>query len=154
MKKNLKTNKVRVIYNIISQAKYGKLADEDKIKVWKIARLLKPISDKFEEDSKDAAEKMKPMENFDDILRKAQEYEHVKQNGGSETDVMTEEEYNSFIEEFKKYNKLVGDAIKEFADEEVELDFEPLKEDAFGKLMASNEWSMTQAMEVGDLICE
>lgn len=55
-------------------------------------------------------------------------------------------------ENFQNYNRLVADAVKEFADKEVEIEFEPLSEDAFGKLMASNEWTMEQTVEIGMLI--
>ena len=72
----IETSKVVSAYNVLSTAKYGKLDDADKIKVWKIARALKPVATKFEEDNKDAAEKLKP-EGFDEKLQNAQEYERV-----------------------------------------------------------------------------
>ena len=73
--KKMKTEDVLKAYQVISTAKYGKLDDADKIKVWKIARAMKPIAEKFKEDSEDAQEKMKPTEDFDQQLMKAQEYE-------------------------------------------------------------------------------
>jgi hypothetical protein len=154
-KQTIKTEKVLSAYRVLSTAKYSKMSDEDKIKVWKIARILKPVADKFEDDSKDASEKMKP-EGFDENLRKAQEYERVTKDANADASKleMGAAEYSEFIKELQKYNKIVGDAIKEFADKEVELEFEKLTEDAFGKLMASNEWTMEQAMEIGMLIVE
>ena len=56
MKKTVKTSEILSVYNIISTAKYGKLSDEDKVKVWKITRKMKPVATKFDEDSKDAAD--------------------------------------------------------------------------------------------------
>lgn len=152
MKQTIKTENVLSAYRIISDAKYAKMSDEDKIKVWKIARKLKPVATQFEDDSKSAAEKFKPAdyENFEDELRKAQEYEQKKGiNVG-----MTLDEYNKFLAVFKQYNELVAKAVKEFADKEVEIEFEGLSEDAFGKLMASNDWSVSQTMEIGSLIVE
>ena len=67
---------------------------------------------------------------------------------------MTTADYEKFVEELKKYNKLVGDAVKEFADKEVEIEFNAISEEAFGKLMASNEWTMGQVSVLGDFICE
>lgn len=158
-KQTIKTEKVLNAYRVLSTAKYSKMADEDKIKVWKIARTLKPVADKFEDDSKDAAEKFKPSEDFSERLQKAQDYERIlkEENAkGNKADMtklpMGAAEYGEFVKEFQKYNKLVGEAVKEFADKEVELEFEKLSEDAFGKLMASNEWTMEQAMEIGMLI--
>ena len=60
MTTTLKTEKVLSAYQVLSTAKYGKLDDADKIKVWKIARQMKPVAEKFEDDSKSAAEAMKP----------------------------------------------------------------------------------------------
>lgn len=154
MKKTIKTNAVLTAYNIINTAKYAKMEDSDKIKVWKICRALKPVATRFEEDSKDAAEKLKPTEDFSKRLEKAQEYERLRKEGKPATDVMTTSEYNAFVKEFNTYNDNVTEAVREFADKETEFDFEPLSEEAFGKLMASNEWTVEQAMLVGDLVCE
>ena len=76
MTTTLKTEKVLSAYQVLNTAKYGKLDDADKIKVWKIARQMKPVAEKFEDDSKSAAEAMKP-ECFDEQVCKAQEYERV-----------------------------------------------------------------------------
>lgn len=153
MTRKVKTEKVLGAFNVLNTAKYAKMDDADKIKVWKIARALKPIATKFDEDSKDAAEKLKP-EGFDDDLRKAQEYERVTKDKDADASAleMGPAEYGRFIQKLKEMNKLVADALKEFADKEVDIDFEPISEDAFTKLMASNDWTMEQTMIIGDLI--
>lgn len=152
-KMTLKTDKVLKAYNIISQAKYTKLDDADKIKVWKIARALKPVATKYDEDTKDAAEKLKP-EGFDESLRKAQEYERIAKDKDANASglEMGAAEYGKFIGELQKYNRLVNDAVREFADKEVELTFDALSEEAFTKLMNSNDWTMAQALAVGEII--
>lgn len=150
MKQTIKTEKVMRVYNILNSTKYAKLDDADKVKVWKIARQLKPVATKFDEDSKDAAEKMKPYEGFEDDLQKAQEYERLK-GVNAKMDI---EEYQKFIVAFKSYQELVSKAVKEFAEKEVEVEFDPITEDAFSKLMASNEWTLDQAVEIGDFITE
>ena len=157
MKKlTLTTEKVLAAYRTLSTAKYTKLEDADKIKAWKIARKLKPVATKFEEDSQDAAEKMKPSEDFDEQLQKAQEYERIirQPDFDAKSLPMGVAEYNEFLDKFHAYNKLVNDAVKDFAEKEVELEIDPLTEDAFGKLMASNEWTMEQAVVLGDIITE
>lgn len=153
---NVKTEKVLAAYRTLSTAKYTKLEDADKIKAWKIARKLKPVATRFEEDSQDAADKMKPSEDFDARLQKAQEYERIirQPDFDAKSLPMGAAEYNDFLTEFQSYNRLVNDAVKDFADKEVELEIEPLTEDAFGKLMASNEWMMEQAVVLGDIVCE
>ena len=153
MIRKVKTEKVLGAFNVLNTAKYAKMDDADKIKVWKIARALKPIATKFDEDSKDAAEKLKP-EGFDDDLRKAQEYERVTKDKEADASKleMGAAEYSEFIKKLKEMNKLVADALKEFANKEVDIDFEPISEDAFTKLMASNDWTMEQAVMIGELI--
>ena len=154
MNKKVKTSEILKVYNIIGQAKYGKMSDEDKVKVWKIARKLKPVATKFEDDSKDAAEKMKPAEDFDQKLQRAQEYERLRQKGEPTIDIMTKPEYDEFLKTFKEYQKLIDKAVQEFADKEVKVDFDPINDEAFGKLMASNDWTMEQVATLGEFICE
>lgn len=153
MKKKEKTSLILTIYNVLSKAKYGQMADEDKIRIWKIARVLKPYAIKFEEDSRDAAEKFKPYDEFSEDLQKAQAFERLRNTGGDmEQSAMGAAEYEQFIEAFKKYNRLVNDAVSEFAEKEVELEFECIGEDAFGKLISSNEWTVEQTIELGEVV--
>ena len=154
MKKTVKTSVVIGVFNVLSQAKYGLMSDADKIKVWKIARKLKPIAQKFEDDSRDCADKMKPTEDFTDRLRRWQEYNQLKNNNQPTIDIMSTAEHDAFTKEWNKYNELVGKAMKEYTDKEVEVDFEPISEDALLKLMESNEWTIGQVAVAGDFICE
>jgi hypothetical protein len=155
-KTTTKTEGVLNAYRVLSTAKYSKMDDADKIKVWKIARTLKPVADKFEDDSKDAAEKFKPSEDFDEKLQKAQEYERIAKEPDVDASKLpiSASEYSEFVKEFQNYNKLVNNAIKEFADKDVEIEFEQLSEDAFGKLMASNEWDMSQVVFLDGIVTE
>lgn len=157
MKKvKISTEKALTVYNILKGVGYQKMCDDDKIRLWKIARELKPVATKFDEDSKDAAEKLKP-EGFDEKLQNAQEYERVTKDPDADTSnlKMGAAEYGEFINgDWKNFNKLLSDAVKDFADAEVVLGFEPLSEDAFSKLMASNDLKMDQALILGDLITE
>jgi hypothetical protein len=134
------------------------MEDGDKIKVWKITRALKPIATKFDEDSKDAAEKMKPKYEggFDETLQKAQEYQRMIRDTKADASKlpMGAAEYDAFIKEFKAYNDLVGKAVEEFAKKEVTINIELLSDDAFGKLMASNDWTFGQTTALSEIICE
>lgn len=149
-----KTEKIYVAYKILGAAKYGKMEDEDKIKLFHIVRALKSIATKFDEDNEDAAKKFKEdIKDFDERLAKAQEYERLlaaKEDTSSSK--MSEKQYNAFIVEFKAYNKLVKKAIEEYAEKEAEVEFEPISEEAFGKLMSSNDWSYNQVVEISELI--
>lgn len=154
MKKiTLTTEEVLKAYNVLNTAKYGKLDDADKVKVWKITRALKPIAVKYDEDSKDAAEKMKP-EGFDEKVMKWNETRDKSVAGIKEGLPMTQQEFLDFLYHvLNPYNKNVNDALDGFKKEEVELEFDALSEDVFGKLMSSNEWTMEQATVLGDIVC-
>ena len=153
-KKILKTENVLAAYRVLGGAKYAKLSDEDKIKVFKICIALKPIATKYDEDSKDAAEKLKP-EGIEAMLEKAREYEQKMKAGKADKLALTEEEYQTWMREvWLPYSNLVNKAVGDIAQTEVEIEFEPLSEEAFGKLMASNDWKIQQADVVGELIIE
>ena len=155
VKKTIKTDKILSAFRVLNTAKYAKMDDADKIKVWKIARALKPVADEFDDKSKDAAEKMKPSEDFAEKLQKAQEFERMRNANEDMTKApMGDAEYSEFFKEFQEYNKLVTDAIKEFADKDADVEFEPLTEEAFGKLISSNDWDMSKVMEIGAIILE
>lgn len=154
MTKKVKTNVIIAVYSILANAKYGKMSDDAKIKMWKIMRKLKPIAQQFEEDSKDCADKMKPTEDFFDRLRKWQEYNRLHQDGKPTIDIMTTAEHDAFTDEYNKYNQLVGKAMKESSEREVSVDFDPIDDDALLALMESNDWTLGQVAVAADFICE
>lgn len=165
MKKTIKTEVILAVFRLLSGAKYAKLDDGDKIKVWKIQRAMKPIAEKFDDDLKTSGEKLRP-EGFDDRLREAQELEDKEKGAFGAIDspqrerefvemlVAKDDGYKAFQQERAKYVKLCNEAVKEFAEKEVELDYEMLSEDAFGKLMASNDWTLQQASFLADSIVD
>ena len=139
----LNVSKIAAAYQVLGNASYEKMADDDKIKVWKIARELRPIAIKFEEDRVDAQRKLIPDAEFHANLQKARQYESMLKEGRTDLP-MTTEEYQKFAVEFDKNMELMTAALKEFADKEVEVNIKPLTEEAFSKLMASNNWTLKQ----------
>ena len=65
---------------------------------------------------------------------------------------MSDEEYKAFIVEFIKYNKLINDTIKDLSEKEIEVSFDSLDEQGFSKLMASNDWTLEQVMQLETII--
>ena len=125
MKKKTKAENVAQVYDILNAAKYSKLNDDERIALWKITRALKPVATKLKDDIQDAAQHMKPSDDFDQRLSIARQYEQAQRDG------------------------------KEFADEEVEIDIEPITEETLSRLMASNDsWTMEKAVIVSDMIMQ
>lgn len=157
MKKvKLTTEKVLEAFNVVSTAKYAKLDDQEKVRVWKIARALKPVADKFADDRDDAARKLLPSEDFEERRAKAQQYQAML--GDRQADMtqapMTPGEFWKFYNDNMAYTKTVNDALADFGKKEVEVEFEPLSEEAFGKLMSSNDWTFDFALKLSEIICE
>jgi hypothetical protein len=154
MIKKTKAENVAQVYNILNAAKYSKLNDDERIALWKITRAMKPVALKLKDDIQDAAQHMKPSDDFDQRLTIARQYEQA-QRDGKEFDKLSKEDYDAFIQEWRDYSKLVDTAVKEFADEEVEIDIEPIAEETLSRLMASNEsWTMEKAVIVSDMIMQ
>ena len=57
---------------------------------------------------------------------------------------MSEAEYMAILADYNKFRDMMKKALDEFNSKEVEVSFEPLSEEAFGKLMASNDWTFKQ----------
>lgn len=141
-----KVDNIVSLYNILKEAKLTKLADADKYTVIKILRKLRPTAEKFEEDKKDASERLKP-ENWEDIIAKAQQW----QKEGNET-TLTEEEKKEINAVIIKYENSVRECIIEELNTEVEVDMPTISEAVFEKLMASNDWEAKTALFVADEI--
>ena len=157
MKKvKLTTEKVLEAFNVVSTAKYAKLDDQDKVRVWKIARALKPVADKFADDRDDASKKLMPTEDFEERRAKAQQYQSMLSDKQADMTQapMTPTEFWKFFNENFAYNKLLNEALAEFGKKEVEVEFEPLSEETFGKLMSSNDWTFDFALRLSEIICE
>jgi len=148
----LTTKKAIEAFKMLDSAKYQKLSDDDKVKVWKITRALKPIALEYSDEVQDARERLVPSEDYKENLQKAQRYEQMKKEGKDNLP-MSDEEYLEFLKVFKEYMVLLDKALKEELDKEIDIDVPTISEDAFGKLMASNDWSFGQ-VEALDFIIE
>lgn len=133
-----KVDNIVSLYNILKEAKLTKLADADKYAIIKILRKLRPTAEKFEEDKKEAQEKLKP-ENWDEIVEKANLWR--KENNSNR---LTADE----VEYFVKVNECLGEELEK----EVEIDITTINEAVFEKLMASNDWEAKTALFVADEI--
>lgn len=142
----MKTKQVVEVYNTLNGAKLSKMEDKDKFLVIKAMRQLKPISTAYEEFVKDAQEKLKG-DNFEDIQKKAQKW----QEEGENTSLSLEErrEINTYLND---YNNKVVECLKEEVEKDNELNYEKISEDAFGKLVSSNDFDVKTIMNLQDAL--
>lgn len=144
--KKISTEKILSVYNLINDAKLTKMDDEDKFRMIKIIRVLKPVATNFEDFKKDASEKLKG-ENHEEMLEKAQKW----QTEGEKT-TLTEAERIEINKYFTDYNNKIVECLKDEAKKENELDYEPLGAGAFGKFVASNDWTLGQITAIEEVI--
>lgn len=142
----MKTKQVVEVYNTLNGAKLSKMEDKDKFLVIKAMRQLKPISTAYEEFVKDAQEKLKG-DDFEDIQKKAQKW----QEEGENTSLSLEErrEINTYL---NGYNNKVVECLKEEVEKDNELNYEKISEDAFGKLVSSNDFDVKTIMNLQDAL--
>lgn len=150
MRKDVKTGTVAAAYQVLNTAHYGKLSDAEKIAVWKLLRAMKPVAVEFTDAVHDAEDKLKPVEDYEDRLLLAKEFETLQGKDAR----MTHDEYFAFVTMHKEYRKTVGEAIKDLNDKEVSLDLVPVGEETFCRLMSSNNWTLEQAAVLGEIITE
>lgn len=148
----MKTIAITNVYAILNEAKLTKMEDADKFKVIKALRVIKPIAKGYEDFVEDAKNKLKD-EKYEDMSNKAQDWNKAnkgkKANELSQDDIDTLNDINSY---FADYNKRIEECLKEEAEKEVEVEFEKLSEDAFCKLVSSNDWTCSQILSLSDVI--
>lgn len=132
------TEKAVIAYRILNNAKLGKMKDEGKFAVIKIMKELKPVATGYDDFIKDAAEKLKP-EGIEEIQAKLQ--------GKGELSAEEQALWN-------EYNEKVQKCVQDELNKEVEVTCEPLKEEDFGALIASNDFAVGEIMALDEVIGE
>ena len=132
-------DKIVKAYAKLGDVKVTTLEDKEVMKVIRMRKAMRPVSEEFNAFLEDVKTKFKP-EGFEDTVRKAQEG----------WDKMTDSEKRAANELVTGYNRKVDEAVREEADREVEIEFEALSEDSLTKLMKENSLTVSE-MEMLDL---
>ena len=157
MSKKVKTKEVLVAWQVLGQAKYDKLDNDQKVRVFHIGQMLKPIATAFSDYSADAAEKMQPSADFQERWDKAKVYETMTANPKADMEQlpMGPAEYKEFmVKEYFPFDRLWKKAIKDEGDKEVELKFDPISEEVLFALADTNKWNVDQTTAVAAVVCK
>jgi hypothetical protein len=157
MSKKVKTKEVLVAWQVLGQAKYDKLDNDQKVRVFHIGQMLKPIATAFSDYSADAAEKMQPSADFQERLDKAKVYETMTANPKADMEQlpMGPAEYKEFmVKEYFPFDRLWKKAIKDEGDNEVDLKFDPISEEVLFALADANKWNVDQTTAVAAVVCK
>lgn len=151
MKKTVKKETIVNMYQTLDNATLGKMETADRFVFIKALRPLKKVTTDFNDFKEDAVKRLKP-EDYDAIAEKVQKF-----NGMSREDkesALSDKEYADALKANGEFNLNIDKCLREELDKEVELEFAPLSEDAFGKLMESNtSWNAGVIMALEDLLC-
>lgn len=120
-------DKIVKAYAKLGDVKVTTLEDKEVMKVIRMRKAMRPVSEEFNAFLEDVKSKFKP-EGFEDVVRKAQEG----------WDKMTDAEKKAANELVTGYNRKVEESVKPEAEKEVEIEFEPLSDDSLSKLMKEN----------------
>lgn len=140
------TEKIVGAYSILADAKITKMEDADKYKVIKMLRSLRGVALAFEEFRQDAVTRLRG-EEHEKMVELADQWRRE-----GEKTTLTEDERRGVNMYFAEYNRKVEECLRDEADKENDLEFEVLTEEAFGKLVASNDWTVRQIMEVEEVL--
>ena len=157
MSKKVKTKEVLVAWQVLGQAKYDKLDNDQKVHVFHIGQQLKPIATALSDYSADAAEKMQPSADFQERWDKAKVYETMTANPKADMEQlpMGPAEYKEFmVKEYFPFDRLWKKAIKDEGDKEVELKFDPISEEVLFALADADKWNVDQTTAVAAVVCK
>lgn len=141
MEKAVTTENIVIAYNSLKGAKLTRLDTSEKFTAIKAMRVLKPVAASLQGFIEDAREKLRP-EGFDIIERKASAF-----------DSLSDEEKREVNAAINTYNADVARCISEEASKEHTLDFEPMTEETFGRLLDSNDLDMSTILVLQDVLC-
>lgn len=136
--KKTTTEKAVVAFRILNNAKLGKMKDGDKFNSVKIMKELKPVATGYDDFIKDAAEKLKP-EGIEEIQEKVQ----------SQSKLTADER-----KIWEKYDSDISKCVQEELGKELEFNFQPLSEEGFKGLIASNDFTLAEILALNEVVGE
>jgi flagellin-specific chaperone FliS len=143
MKSSMKQSEAKQVYNLLRSAKLTKMADADKFIVIRNAHNLKKVAEEFDALVQEAVEKLKA-DGYDERYKAAAEYERTKQG--------SQEEYIAFLGEAAKLNSDVNACLKEEAGKDISGMLTPLSEEAFARLVESNDYNVEQVIVLQEVL--
>ena len=133
---------------LLKTAKVTKMEDADKLTVVKAMRALKQVASEYESLYADVQEKLKDDKHADMVSRAQLFNERYANKGYYELEEWQRKEREELNAYFMDYNSRLAAAMKEEEEKEVSPEYNRLTEDSFGKLIASNDFSVEQILNL------
>ena len=143
--------KIAEAYALLDRAKYSKMESADRRLLIKAMRAMKKTALDYEDFKQDSMKRLTP-ENAEELVRIIEEFNAFKPE--ERANALSDPKFAEALEANAEYSREVSECLREEGSKEIDLDFTPFSEDAFGALMDSNpEWSMGQAMLAEEILC-
>lgn len=127
-------------YKVLGEVQVYNLEDDAIVKILNARIEMKQHVDKYNAFLEDAKEKCKPS----DYVEKSE-----LMLNWSELDDSARKELNTWL---KEYNNKINNVVKDFAEQEVELNIEKLSKDAAVKLLKANNWQPNKLDEISIIL--
>lgn len=129
------------LYKALNTCKLTGMVSFSKMMVLNNLRKLRPISETYEADIKEAIEKFKP-EGFDDLMKKVRGHNDSVNTGGKP--VMSGDELRDASQIIDEYNKEVNDFVEKILEEDTGIELEKLDNPNLEKLLDANDIEASQ----------
>lgn len=137
------------MYSVLNQCKLTGMEAKQKIVLLKNLRRARPFKDAYDKDVQDAVERLKP-ENYDELMKKAQEHNESLQKG--EKGMLSTAELEEIGKTLQTYNSELSDYANGLLEEEVEIEIERLSEDALAALIDANDMPAESLVTIYDAL--
>lgn len=148
----MKTIEAVKAYKILKRAKLTKMDEADKLTVIKAMRALRPVAETYDKDTEEGRRALQD-DRFEEMQQKAAKHNEAIQNK-SQDGLLSFSELKELNDYFTKYEKSARELVKELDEKEITITIGRLNEDAFGKLVASNDMTGEDLMALSDVILE
>lgn len=136
------------VYKALKEAKLTKMESKEKFAVIRIMRAVKPVAEEWDAFLSTVDEKLRG-EGHEEMVAKIQQW----QKEGEQT-TLTEEERREVNAYIMRYNKERSELLSSELAKEVEVKFEPLTEEAFERLIDSNDMTVEVLGLLSEAICK
>lgn len=142
----MKTSDCIQAATLLRTAKLTKMEDKEKLTVIKAVRALDKVAKEYEALVKEVKEKLKD-ERFKEMSRRGEDFNSSHSEGQTLTTKEQQEvkELNAY---FADYNRRLDEVLKADYEREVTVEYERLKEDAFWRLVASNDFTVQEIINI------
>lgn len=132
----MKTSTIIEVYKALKEAKLTKMESKEKFQVIKIMREIKPTAEEWDSFISTVDEKLKG-ENHDEMAEKIKQWQKEGENT-----TLTLDERKEVNEYIAKYNAERNELVNAEMEKEVEVKYERISQEAFERLVDSNDLSV------------